>query len=274
MKKSNIENKYKYKEYLPSVKLKKHIEKIWVFDSVSKIGEDIQFHLIPDYTSSLILIVPTGYASIKGLPKLFFTGPTTVNYPIDNTLSQITIGFRFYPLQLHALFGIEPAKIYNSSVNLKDFLEPRDFKNISQKIINSGTTRSKIEVINSLILKFSNSVKFSVDEISSAIDMIIAAEGKIKLENIYSGLTISQRQFQRNFIKRTGLTPKEFCKLLRFHMVTRKLVKNNFRHFDTLVESGYYDQSHYYREFKEFLGMLPGKFEIRQKKITHEKLLE
>ena len=59
---------------------------------------------------------------------------------------------------------------------------------------------------------------------------------------------------------------------MRFHKVTRKLVKNNFRHFDTLVESGYYDQSHYYREFKEFLGMLkPGKFEIRQKKISHEK---
>ena len=107
-----------------------------------------------------------------------------------------------------------------------------------------------------------------------AINTIVSADGALKLEELYSGLSISQRQFQRNFTKRTGLTPKEFSRIVRFHKVTRKLVKNDFRHFDTLVESGYYDQSHYYREFKEFLSMLPGKFESRQKRIEYKELLK
>jgi AraC-like DNA-binding protein len=267
MKKSN--SKYSYKEYKPSVTLKNAVDKIWVFESVDEPGEDRKFGLIPDYTSSIIVITPPERTSLQ----IFITGPNTNNLRIDNFSEQTTIGFRFYPALLPLMLKTDPVNFTNNSVILKDIIPEPEYNALYHKLLGSLNTRQKISTMNSFILKQLNPPQPRHDELFSVIKKIVSANGNVKLEEIYNSLFISERQFQRKFLKFTGLSPKEFCRIVRFHNVTGKLVKNNFRHFDTLVESGYYDQSHYYREFKEFIGMLPGKFETRQKKISHKKLL-
>ena len=262
--------RFNYKEYKPPVSLRKFIDKIWIFESYDESEKFKNFRLIPNYTSSLIVILPAEPEKLQ----LFLTGPNTQSMPIANFSDQIVFGFSFFSYNMPSLFGTTPADTLNSKITPQILGSGSTSAELTAKLRRSGSLKEMSKIIAEFLSDSLGNITMYSDDISMIIERIISSDGSVKLEEIYSALTISQRQFQRKFSKRTGLTPKEFSKLVRFHHVTRKLVKNNFRHFDTLVESGYYDQSHYYREFKEFIGMLPSRFESRQKHITHRKLLK
>lgn len=260
---------YKYKEYAPPAEFLNAIEKFWVFESASFTGSKTHFHLLSDYTTSLIFTFPQS----KERNEIFVSGPNLSNCPFRNLPYLITIGVRFHPSVFQKIFPIAAIAAKNKAVKLQSFFTSPKIKQLKISLGNVKSTAQKLSVISGFLKGELHGFTLPADPVSSVIEKITNSDGSLKLEQEYSNLPISPRQFQRNFAKATGLTPKEFCRLVRFHTVTRKLVKNNFRHFDTLIESGYYDQSHYYREFREFLGMLPSGFESRQKLIDHKYLV-
>lgn len=270
MAKPKTKREYSYKELIAPDEVKTVLDKIWVFETAVMTGSDRNFHLTTDYTTTLLFIFPPNIKKTS----IYLSGPNTQNVSFENSPDLITIGCRFLPLAAQDLFGISPELTINKAVNLSEVLPDPLFKKMRSSIMKERQLQGRLRVIN-VLLSGQDSKTPSPDQdlIKRVIRKILISKGNIKLEDIYTELTMSQRQFQRNFSKRTGLSPKEFCRIVRFHNVTRKLMKNDFRHFDVLVESGYYDQSHYYREFKEFTGMLPAKYVTRQKRIKLEKLI-
>ena len=69
---------------------------------------------------------------------------------------------------------------------------------------------------------------------------------------------LSYRQFDRKFIERTGISPKEYFRVTRFDQTFR--VKNRHPDLDWLsiaMKFGYYDYQHLVRDYKYFTGMTP-----------------
>lgn len=261
---------YRYRELNPPPEVQNVLEKLWVFDSADYTKSDPHFNLLCDYTSSLIITFPQQ----KEKTEIYLTGPNSRNIPFRNFPHLQTIGARFHPMKMQYIFGISTSVLRDKAVKLKDLILPQKARSFKDRLVQTVNTNQRFSVVTDFIRSLLPSVSFSAGPLETFVNKIIESDGTVKLEKEYSRFTISPRQFQRNFAKATGLTPKEFCRLVRFHSVTRKLVKNDFRHFDTLVESGYYDQSHYYREFRDFLGMLPSKFEARQKRIALKYLVK
>jgi AraC-like DNA-binding protein len=261
---------YKYEEIKPPKELSGFINKIWLFNSAafSDIGKN--FRILPDYTSSLIF---TSGSSAKR-QQVFLVGPNTIPIQIQHFPKQLSCGFRFKPAILHGLLGVTHSISLDKVVPLNEIIDESSYNALVKSFFSTVSIKKKIAVFDSFISGFSNEPNAKQMELYKIIDVMLSSDGSVKLESIYDSLNISIRQFQRNFIAATGLSPKEFCKIVRFHTLANKLVKNNFRHYDALVEMGYYDQSHYYREFKEFTGMLPGAFESRQRRIKHQNLID
>ncbi len=255
---------YRYKETYPPKGLQDVVEKFWVFDSACFTSGDPHFNLLCDYTSSLIITFPHQ----KEKTEVYLTGPNSRNIPFRNFPYLQTIGARFHPLKIQFILGISPTLLKDKAVKLKCLISPGKVRSFKSGLLKANNARQRIKVITDFISSLLPSGNISTGHLGIIVSKIVESDGTLKLEKEYSLFPMSPRQIQRNFTKATGLTPKEFCRLVRFHSVTRKLIKNNFRHFDTLIESGYYDQSHYYREFREFLGMLPSRFETRQKRIA------
>ena len=75
---------------------------------------------------------------------------------------------------------------------------------------------------------------------------------------------LSQRQFERNFLTRTGLTPKLFLRIVRFEQAMK--IKNLYteKNWSQIAgECGYTDSSHLLKEFKEFAEFAPGRFYLQ-----------
>ena len=68
---------YKYKEYAPSAEFRHAVEKFWVFESASFTGSKTHFHLLSDYTTSLIFTFP----QLKEKNEIYVSGPNLSNCP-------------------------------------------------------------------------------------------------------------------------------------------------------------------------------------------------
>ena len=75
-------------------------------------------------------------------------------------------------------------------------------------------------------------------------------------------LGVSLRQLERRCLKATGLTPKRLHKIARFNRVRLRLLwRPDLDLRDLMVEAGYYDYSHFSKDFHECLGLTPAQFQ-------------
>jgi len=72
---------------------------------------------------------------------------------------------------------------------------------------------------------------------------------------------VSERQLQRLFLQHVGVSPKFFARTVRINHVFDLLKITNDRLWhDIVYHCGYFDQSHFIMEFKEFSGVTPEVF--------------
>ena len=64
----------------------------------------------------------------------------------------------------------------------------------------------------------------------------------------------------RAFSKILGITAKKFERLIKFRKAIKALINSPERLTDVVVDSGYFDQSHFIKEFKYYMGMSPSAY--------------
>lgn len=85
-------------------------------------------------------------------------------------------------------------------------------------------------------------------------ELIFESNGMAGIKDLCEAGNKSERQLQRLFKKYIGLSPKYYARIIRFNYIFR-LIKEKERSWAEIVfESGYYDQSHFIRNFKAFTG--------------------
>jgi AraC-like DNA-binding protein len=87
-----------------------------------------------------------------------------------------------------------------------------------------------------------------------ALDAILRSNGAAQVEDLASRAGISRRQLERVFLRRVGIGPKLFSRIVRFQRLLRA------PQCDWAVmaaDSGYFDQAHLIHDFREFTGQTP-----------------
>ncbi len=71
----------------------------------------------------------------------------------------------------------------------------------------------------------------------------------------------SHRRFIELFRRAIGLSPKLYCRVLRFQSALERLAGRATHSLaDLALAAGYSDQAHFNREFREFTGMPPSEY--------------
>ena len=92
----------------------------------------------------------------------------------------------------------------------------------------------------------------------------------LRLDEPARRLGISYRHFRRKFIEETGMAPKQFQQLARFHSVLKPLLINKEKHYlSVALDKGYFDQMHFIKAFRTFLQCTPTEFLQEKNFMSH-----
>ncbi|OQB92712.1 MAG: transcriptional activator FtrA [Verrucomicrobia bacterium ADurb.Bin122] len=91
-----------------------------------------------------------------------------------------------------------------------------------------------------------------------ATEALYYGEPDLSIAELADELGYSCRQLERAVGEATGLTPKRFHRLTRFHHTVRHLLlARETDYLDAALARGYYDQAHFIHEFRALAGQTP-----------------
>lgn len=90
-------------------------------------------------------------------------------------------------------------------------------------------------------------------------EIIQNPESELNIEYMSGKANISKFHLIRKFKEENGLTPHKFqiqCRIRK----AQKLLENNTKVIDVAIMSGFFDQSHFCKTFKQHLGISPNEY--------------
>ena len=96
------------------------------------------------------------------------------------------------------------------------------------------------------------------DKWDKIIDQLYYSFNDNSILKLSQKANLSLRQFERAFKHQFGITAKYFQKITRFQEAIKSLLLNkNSNYLDTILKNGYFDQSHFIKEFKSLTEKTP-----------------
>lgn len=175
-------------------------------------------------------------------------------YSYDGGASSVLV--RFTPVGA-ACLGVPAFELADRSVPLEDLLPRAIVRETCDRVVAARTARERVAAIEALLL----GLPFAGDPlVARAIDGLGPMSGEDgRIAALARLLGVSERQLERRFLRSVGITPKRFAVLRRFeHAVT--LLEKSASLANVAVDAGYYDQSHFIRDFRRASGGPPGRF--------------
>ena len=245
-----------FENYKPSGILKSHVENYLVV----KTDREISTAIIPE-PSPVLSFRSKGKHSYwvndikENLPSCAITGLRNAVKPILLSENTETILVKFKPCEA-ALFFKEPQHLFsNQSVSLYDFLPKQAVSNIEEQLAKDNTNLHKISAIEHFLIPlFRNKHSYSL--IKTAVQKIVQHSGSMKIEELASILNMSLDAFEKRFREIVGSSPKQFSSIVRLSTLINKKY-NNQSLSEIAYEYGYFDQSHFIKDFKKFTGKTP-----------------
>ena len=174
--------------------------------------------------------------------------------------NETIIAYFFKPFALASMFNMNAAKLLASPIDL-DTWHAHKTNALKTQLIYSPSTSRKIEVLDNLLIQQLQQHKRECEIIKYATDQIMLDPGTEILSEMLSKLDLNERTFQRIFKKYVGVTPNQYRRICQFQLSFYQLRSKDFNKLtDIAYDSGFADQSHFIRSFKEFTQITPNDY--------------
>ncbi len=91
--------------------------------------------------------------------------------------------------------------------------------------------------------------------------MVYQSNGTIKIHELEEKTRYSERYINKVFIEEMGFSPKIFCKIIQFQKALELFSSGRPKNMTEICTTlGYYDQSHFIRDFTKYCGITPLKY--------------
>ena len=120
-----------------------------------------------------------------------------------------------------------------------------------------------------MFLSFLKDKKIPESKGEKILKLILEKQGQIPLEATSDDLGISTRSLERYFEKHVGVSPKFYTRIVRFSHIFNLIQNEDFNWLDISFLAGYYDQSHFINNFKEFTGKNPSSYGFNETNMAN-----
>ncbi|MFO7448209.1 MAG: helix-turn-helix domain-containing protein [Ignavibacteriaceae bacterium] len=253
----------KYYTIQPSPALAQFVRFFWVFENEGTPEKPYIYRSMADGCAELIFHYKGSFNEIAG--KGLERSPLSHIHSQSTTYREFVTSERFgifgvylYPYAIPYLFSL-PSTDFNNLMPDLDTIWSRDAKELEENIMLAANNFNRVKILSDFIAKKIYACKIKDSAVQHSIKYIIHSGATEKVSSLSEKYNLSQRQYERKFKEYSGFSPKLFSRIIRFQSTLKEYGKNR-----TLTEiaskCGYFDQSHFNREFKLFSGCLPKEY--------------
>ena len=248
----------------PCEELAPYIERYWFWESGAAQALPV---LLPGTGNDLFIHFKRPFASIRSPAHLLCVRSRPWPLEPDGPTAFVAIRFRMGALRHFCRFGI--GDLFDQAVSVEQLWGKEGGRWVEQVEMEFRYPRA-IVILESQLLRWLRKYRRMEAEIDRAATQLYYGHADCRVEDLVSSGRISRRQLERTFKSAMGLSPKAFQRLARFQQTVRDLLLVPSRGgLDTALAHGYYDQSHFIRDFESFAQVSPTAFLNRRNSMSH-----
>jgi AraC-like DNA-binding protein len=249
----------RYQQIRPSPAVARFVEFYWTLEDDAP-GDSLQ-RILPDGRGCLVLNFASPYARYCNnawqlQPRSFLVGQITGPLVLRPSGPMAMLGIQFRPQGAAELFAAPMGELNDHAVML-DAVCPGLARHL-EPVMDFDTPGQAVFAVDGLLSQFAERSEASADAaLSFAVAALGRSHGLARIRHLAERVGWSTRQLQRRFKAVVGISPKLFARMQRFQAVLRATDGREADWVTAAVHSGYYDQSHLIRDFREFAGKPP-----------------
>ncbi len=268
-----------YREYHPSGDLGRYVKCYWVLRSPAN-PFSAREPLIPAGTVELIWNIGAPYRRYPmgdpGAGELIsgshVVGECARPFAIEQLGAIHHIAIRFRAGGLFPFVPIPGRELTDQAVGAS-LIFGREASGIEEQLAEATDDGLRVRILESMLRRWlvRAGVRPSTQaaEILTATRLVDMSRGRISVAALSHQLGRDYRHLERRFLSVVGLTPKFYCRVTRFVSVFHSLRANPADSWTVrALDSGYYDQAHFVKEFTAFTGTTPSRFLASPKYIA------
>lgn len=256
----------KYQEFLPGERLRPYIKCYYYFESETSASmQDIVF---PSGNMEVIFNLGEGMwqSAVNGVfyktPPIELWGQITRPLAVQAQGNNKMLGIKFY-VHSAAFFFREHLSVLNDQVADARDLMGADVNVLHQRLLNEPLLEQRVAMVEHFLqdrlLEAERREQHMrmIGQVVKELQHDVLADD---IKTLASRYDVTPRYLQKLFLQYTGLTPKFYHKINRFQLSLKLVAKREHSLTAIAYDCGYFDQSHFIREFKSFTGTTPSNY--------------
>jgi AraC-like DNA-binding protein len=194
------------------------------------------------------------------MPGTILTGITTRSQIIDTAEQEYVAGVVFRPGGTLPFFATPASEITNADVPLELMWGRTSVEQLREQLLAANAPDSALDVLEAGLLSAWRD-RASHPAVAFALRSFRATPSLARLQTVTDAIGLSPKRFIERFKTEVGVTPKRYCRLLRFQRAVQLAYKHEVNWAQLAVDCGYFDQAHFIHEFRDFSGLTPGNYQ-------------
>jgi len=250
----------KYSKLLPSAALQPYIREFIILES------DLYFdsRTIPD--TALVMtfrykgkvwkiergkeesLPATGISGLRKSVRLFQYEKQTANLLVV-----------FKEGGMNAFTRLPAHELFELNISSDNLFPSSQLDELLEQLAGAVTDEGRVKVAEGFLLGKLNLRNKPDPLVGSALASIRQHSGIVRIKDLAASLYVSQDAFEKKFRSTVGATPKQYASIIRMKDLIRKYPSYSSL-TDAAYEAGYFDQSHFIKDFRLFTGQTPKDF--------------
>ncbi|MBV8212359.1 MAG: helix-turn-helix transcriptional regulator [Verrucomicrobia bacterium] len=193
-------------------------------------------------------------------PAAAFTGPRDFLRTHEHRQSHAVLLAIFAPVGAHTFLRLPLDAVAGSTVSLAELIgRPDELHRLNERLNTAETHRQRVALVEQFLLaKMRSSTPDPL--MSAAVDWLERGTTDAKrIDHLARYIGLSQSALERRFKRIIGVSPKQFVSLARLRWAAQ--LQATGADLTTVAHtSGYFDQSHFIKEFRRATGSAPSAF--------------
>lgn len=184
-------------------------------------------------------------------------GARSQPFIVDTSRSTAVLSVLFKAGGAERFFSTCAADLHNRHVPLR-FLWGASADELYEQLLEAKTNARRFELLENALLKRLTQTRERHQAVNYALPLLYANPTAHKIAAVVDRIALSPTRFIKVFHDEIGMTPKLFCRVLRFQNALTLMARETVTQWaDFALKCGYYDQSHLINDFQSFAGITP-----------------